>query len=92
MMSFNKLELLSAMTNMGKFTKPQQPANNIAQFIAESFDKLFGTPTGEIIIFKNILIMQANADPQTALQKLITFQGVWEDWTDQQAAEAGGRE
>jgi len=46
-MSFNKLELLSAMTNIGKFTKPQQPANNIAQFIAEAFDKLFGVPTGE---------------------------------------------
>jgi hypothetical protein len=88
-MSFNKLELLSAISNISKFTNPQQPVNNIAQFIAESFDKLFGVPTGETVIFKNILIMQANADPQTALQKLIMFQGIWQEWVEhQQNAEA----
>ena len=57
-MSLNKLELLSAMTNIGKFNKPQISQNNVAKFLRETFISLFGDPKGENIIIMNIMMMK----------------------------------
>jgi len=76
----NAKDILTAAKNMGKFSTPQQPQNNVSQFIAETFDKLFGPPKGELVIVKNILIMQANADPGEAGAKLVTYHRMFEEW------------
>jgi hypothetical protein len=76
----NAKDILTAAKNIGKFSSPQPPLNNVSQFVAETFDKLFGAPKGELVIVKNIMVMQANANPVETGAKLVTYHRMFEEW------------
>jgi len=89
----NAKDILTAAKNIGKFSAPQPPLNNVSQFIAETFDKLFGAPKGEMVIVKNIMVMQANSDPQATAKKLVEYHNMFRAWAEEQAAiQAQGQE
>ena len=60
--------------------RDQKPQNNVAQFVYETFDKLFGEPKNEIRMVKNMLVMSANGDPNGTAKKLLEFHLIFDEW------------
>lgn len=89
------LNFLEAMQNVGKFSARQLPQNNIALFLGNTFDSLFPDQK-ELGMIRNILIMQANANPVKSAETLRAYDAIYHAWRlrekEKEKEKEGGKE